>query len=107
LERNIQKAFENTTQVPRLLDIMTIKPRYCKSQKEDSHNWGYQELQPFLQGGGHSPKNKIKNLYVNKLLVLFASIVALRRRQWEPTPVLLPGKSRGWRSLVGCSPWGH
>ena len=23
-----------------------------------------------------------------------------------PTPVLLPGKSHGWRSLVGCSPWG-
>ena len=28
-----------------------------------------------------------------------------RRRQWHPTPVLLPGKSHGWRSLVGCSPW--
>ena len=27
------------------------------------------------------------------------------RRQWRPTPVLLPGKSHGWRSLVGCSPW--
>ena len=27
------------------------------------------------------------------------------RRQWQPTPVLLPGKSHGWRSLVGCSPW--
>ena len=26
---------------------------------------------------------------------------------WHPTPVLLPGKSRGWRSLVGCSPWGR
>ena len=29
------------------------------------------------------------------------------RRQWHPTPVLLPGKSQGWRSLVGCSPWGR
>ena len=28
-----------------------------------------------------------------------------RRRQWHPTPVLLPGKSHGPRSLVGCSPW--
>ena len=28
------------------------------------------------------------------------------RRQWDPTPVLLPGKSHGWRSLVGCSLWG-
>ena len=29
-----------------------------------------------------------------------------RRRQWHPTPVLLPGKSHGRRNLVGCSPWG-
>ena len=28
------------------------------------------------------------------------------RRQWHPTPVLLPGKSHGRRGLVGCSPWG-
>ena len=27
------------------------------------------------------------------------------RRQWHPTPVLLPGKSHGRGSLVGCSPW--
>ena len=26
---------------------------------------------------------------------------------WLPAPVLLPGKSHGWRSLVGCSPWGQ
>ena len=32
---------------------------------------------------------------------------SLQRRQWHPTPVLLPGKSHGWRSLVGCSPWGR
>ena len=30
-----------------------------------------------------------------------------QRRQWHPTPVLLPGKSHGWRSLVGCRPWGR
>ena len=30
-----------------------------------------------------------------------------QRRQWHPTPVLLPGKSHGQRSLVGWSPWGH
>ena len=29
------------------------------------------------------------------------------RRQWHPTPVPLPGKSHGRRSLVGCSPWGR
>ena len=38
---------------------------------------------------------------------LIASIYeACRRRQWHPTPALLPGKSHGWRSLEGCSPWG-
>ena len=31
----------------------------------------------------------------------------IRRRQWHPTLVLLPGKSHGRGSLVGCSPWGH
>jgi len=30
-----------------------------------------------------------------------------RRRQWHPTPVLLPGKSYGRRSLEGCSPCGR
>ena len=30
------------------------------------------------------------------------------RRQWQPTPVPLPGESHEWRSLVGCcSPWGR
>ena len=29
------------------------------------------------------------------------------RRTWQPTPIFLPGKSHGWRSLVGCSPWGR
>ena len=35
------------------------------------------------------------------------SRVVNRRRQWHPTPVLLPGKSHGRRTLVGCSPWGR
>ena len=35
------------------------------------------------------------------------SAVVIWRRRWHPTPVLLPGKSHGRRSLVGCSPWGR
>ena len=31
----------------------------------------------------------------------------LWRSKWQPTPVFLPGKSHGQRSLVCCSPWGH
>ena len=43
-------------------------------------------------------------LTYNSLCIIFSS---LRRRQWQLTPVLLPGESHGQRSLVGCSPWGH
>ena len=39
--------------------------------------------------------------------ILILSSGLQRRRQWHPTPVLSPGKSHGWRSLVGCSPWGR
>ena len=38
--------------------------------------------------------------------ILGGSKITAQRRQWHPTPVLLPGKSHGWRSLEGCSPWG-
>ena len=38
---------------------------------------------------------------------LVTSSDAFRGRQWQPTPVLLPGKSRRRRSLEGCSPWGR
>ena len=40
------------------------------------------------------------------LFNLYAEYIMWRRR-WHPTPVLLPRKSRGQRSLVGCSPWGR
>ena len=32
---------------------------------------------------------------------------SLWRRKWQPTPVLLPGKSHGWKSLAGYSLWGR
>ena len=43
------------------------------------------------------------SFYLYKFIYLF---IFLRRWQRHPTPVLLPGKSHGWRSLVGCRPWG-
>ena len=41
---------------------------------------------------------------VVSLLLNMLSRLVIQRRQWQPTPVLLPGKSHGRRSLVGCSP---
>ena len=42
----------------------------------------------------------------SKASILWCSAF-FRRRRWHPTPVLLPGKSHGQRSPVGCSPWGR
>ena len=36
-----------------------------------------------------------------------SAIFKVGNLQWQPTPVLLPGKSHGRRGLVGCSPWGR
>ena len=48
-------------------------------------------------------------LYLGLLGFRFLSFFRLpwRRRQWHPTPVFLPGRSQGRRSLVGCCPWGR
>ena len=58
----------------------------------------------------HELNNKKKHnsrITYKYLLNISLSIVPSRRRQWHPTPVLLTGKSHGWRSLEGCSPWGR
>ena len=56
--------------------------------------------------GGVEDKNRVGGRSID--LVRFSrSSCLLWRRQWHSTPVLSPGKSLGWRSLVGCRPWGR
>ena len=50
-------------------------------------------------------KVAITHIYLVIILIIHSCIY--RRRKWHPTSVLLPGESHGWRSLVGCSPWGR
>ena len=51
--------------------------------------------------------NRANHPAVDDIFIVFgAALVAQWRRQWQPTPVLSPGKSHGWWSLVGYSPWG-
>ena len=38
-------------------------------------------------------------------IIRYSALV--QRRKWRPTPVFLPGKSHGQRSLVSCNPWDH
>ena len=49
------------------------------------------------------PHDKIAQ---NFLFLCYILSHGVWRRIWQPTPVLLPGKSHGWGSLAGCSPWG-
>ena len=50
--------------------------------------------------------SKCDSKLLEKFVFLKVSRLLYWRRQWHPAPVLLPGKSHGWRSLVDCSPWG-
>ena len=68
--------------------------------KERQRQFRQAKLAPGLQSGLNM---KQQNIFP----VLYVCIKNSWRRQWQPTPVLLPGKSHGRRSLVGCSPWGR
>ena len=60
---------------------------------------------PFVQGCFYNEQHwKIETVCLSRAKGRFFTIQC---RQWHPTPVLLPGESHGWRSLVGCSPWGR
>ena len=49
----------------------------------------------------------IMNVTLYNDTIFYIILYTNQRRQWHPTPVLLPGKSHGRRSLVGCSPRGR
>ena len=58
----------------------------------------------------HTHTHRHKHVHTHSLTFMrFIYFISLNPRNnplWHPTPVFLPGKSHGWRSLVGCSPWG-
>ena len=65
---------------------------------------------PYMQkSGGFLGGPMVKESTFQCRRLVFDSSIGkiLWRRNWHPTPVFLPGKSHGQRSLVGCSPWGH
>ena len=50
---------------------------------------------------------RVHFMEVPTLIYFISYYSTFQRRRWHPTPVLLPGKSHGRRSLVGCGPWGQ
>ena len=63
------------------------------------HPWNKKTLTPWKKSYDPSTQHikKQRHYFVKKV----------SSRQWHPIPVLLPRKPHGWRSLVGCSPWGR
>ena len=47
----------------------------------------------------------LRNAKVLKILDFTSDKRECQRRQWQPTPVFLPGESQGRGSLVGCHLW--
>ena len=90
----------------------------CVHQPYCGHHYAiYIKLTPcdgsviFQWSWGKRGKRKIKHITVGPVAKTPCSQCSgpgfdVWSGQWHPTPVLLPGKSHGWRSLVGCSPWG-
>ena len=67
-----------------------------------------QSKQVFLGGRVKKPLMEVVTLklFPERCQCCLCDVILVNwRRQWHPTPVLLPGKSHGRRSLVGCSPW--
>ena len=48
-----------------------------------------------------------KVVVVMVIIMVIMVVMMTSEKAMAPTPVLLPGKSHGRRSLVGCSPWGR
>ena len=82
-----------STQPKRFLTVWAVRVRKTGVTGEDVQRW--------------------TRRYINKIppsqdwLSFTLNMSYNGRRQWQPTPVLLPEKSLGRRSLVGCSPWGR
>ena len=89
----------------RLYEQALIQYDWCPSRKK-SLGHTQKERQEMYAQGGHLQAQEKGLLKENSLQ--FTDLGGfIRRRQWQPTPALLPGKSHGRRSLVGCSPWGR
>ena len=71
---------------------------------KDGQDFDFSVWGTYILGKGNENS---KALDTERWRVFAENCKQYRRRQWHPTPVLLPGKSHGRRSLVGCRLWGR
>ena len=83
---------------------IAVKRREAKNKGEKE---SYTHLNAELQRIGRRDKKAFLNDHCKEIEEnnrLGKTRELFQRRQWQLTPALLPGKSHGWRSLIGCSP---
>jgi len=73
-------------------------------KKEEKENWeNRKRLSPLTRVYWSLTTRRVSRKMLSS--GIWRDLLSFWRRQWHPTPVLLPGKSHGRRSLVGCSRW--
>ena len=111
-----ESKMENDTYIPLFIAaLFTIarawKQRGCPLTDEWIKNLWYLYTMEYYSA---TKRNTFESVLLRRMNLehIIQSEVSQRekdkwRRQWQPTPVHLPGKSYGRRNLVGCSPWGR
>ena len=84
----------------RLLQYLIFKATFLKHKTRNDNSLSYH-----IYSSCSVPlfSYMLPSCFFFKLFVLTVCYNNIWRRQWHPTPVLMPGKSHGWRSLGGCS----
>ena len=83
--------------------ILSMELSFQKRAQRDPYPFYLVRIYRRLRPGEKSTANQPPEMWETNFCCLQSTV----KRQWHATPVLLPGKSHGQRSLGGCSPWGR
>ena len=81
-------------------------PRWCLEKAMAPHSSTLAWKIPWMEEPGGLQSTGSRRVGHDRATSLSLFTFMHWRRKWQPTPVLLPGESQGWGSLVGCRLWG-